>query len=120
VVDVGFFDKVREVLRSSDAGRARKAPEESAPEAEQPAAEQPAAEQPAAEQPVAEQPVAEQEAADPHAAATADRTHTVVRGDTLAAIAEHYGVERQALAELNGIDNPDLIYPGQVFRVPHA
>ena len=42
------------------------------------------------------------------------------RGDTLASIAEHYGVDAGAMAELNGIDNPDLIYPGQVFRVPHA
>ena len=51
---------------------------------------------------------------------TGHRTHTVVKGDTLAAIAERHGVDRSTLAELNQIDNPDLIYPGQVLRLPEA
>lgn len=45
-------------------------------------------------------------------------THTVKSGDTLSAIGAKYGVSFQAIAKLNHIDNPDLIYPGQVFKIP--
>lgn len=48
------------------------------------------------------------------------RTVTVQRGDTFAAIAEREGVSAERMARLNGLDNPDLIYPGQVFKVPNA
>lgn len=39
---------------------------------------------------------------------------------TLSGIAEHYGVKGgyAALAKLNGISNPNLIYPGQKIKVP--
>ena len=42
----------------------------------------------------------------------------MVSGDTLSAIGERYGVSYQAIAQANGIENPDLIYPGQVFTIP--
>ena len=31
----------------------------------------------------------------------------------------HFGVTYLSIAELNGIENPDLIYPGQVFKIPN-
>ncbi len=57
------------------------------------------------------------------AAATAHaaelRTYTVVSGDTLSGIGHKFGVSYQDIAKLNHIANPDLIYPGQVFKIPH-
>lgn len=47
-----------------------------------------------------------------------DDYYTVVSGDTLSAIAERYGTTYQELAKYNGIENPDLIFPGQVIRIP--
>lgn len=44
-------------------------------------------------------------------------TYTVHAGDTLSQIAVTYGVSVSRLAELNGISNPDLIYPGEVIRI---
>ena len=38
-------------------------------------------------------------------------------GDTLSGIASTYGTTWQWLAEVNGIANPDLIYPGKTIRV---
>jgi nucleoid-associated protein YgaU len=49
------------------------------------------------------------------------RTHTVVSGDTLGAIAERfYGQARryQQIADANHVANPDRIYPGQVLKIP--
>lgn len=54
-------------------------------------------------------------------------TYTVVKGDNLTHICKkHYGITdegeayRKALevAKYNGIENPDLIYPGQVIKLP--
>lgn len=39
--------------------------------------------------------------------------YVVQKGDTLSGIASKYGTTYQRLAEINNIDNPDLIYPGQ-------
>ncbi|MEE2568614.1 LysM peptidoglycan-binding domain-containing protein [Pseudarthrobacter sp. J64] len=39
-------------------------------------------------------------------------------GDTLSGIATQYGVDVDALAALNGIQNKNLIYPGQVLNLP--
>ena len=44
-------------------------------------------------------------------------TYTVVRGDTLSGIAARYGTTYQALAAINGIANPNLIYTGQVIKL---
>ncbi len=55
------------------------------------------------------------------AAPAAQRTHTVVEGDTLWAIAEKYlgdGNRYQEIANLNNIPNPDLINVGQVVTIP--
>ena len=43
--------------------------------------------------------------------------YTVQRGDTLSGIARRYGVTVQYLVNLNGIINPNLIYPGQLIKV---
>lgn len=43
--------------------------------------------------------------------------YTVQRGDTLWGIAKRYGVTVQYLVNLNGISNPNLIYPGQLIKV---
>ena len=45
------------------------------------------------------------------------RTHTVVRGDTLSEIAQHYGTTVSYLAKLNNIRNVNLIYVGQVLKI---
>jgi LysM domain len=50
----------------------------------------------------------------------APKTHKVVRGDTLWAICKKYlgsGTKYPEIAKLNGIKNPNLIYPGQVIRL---
>ena len=43
--------------------------------------------------------------------------HVVQPGETLGHIALRYGLTYQALALLNGLDNPNLIYPGQVLII---
>lgn len=51
----------------------------------------------------------------------ANSTYTVVKGDTLWHIAKRFlgdGARYQEIANLNNINNPDLIYPGQVFKIP--
>ena len=50
--------------------------------------------------------------------APAVRTYTVQRGDTLYTIAKRFGTTVAELTERNGLKNPDLIYPGQVLRLP--
>lgn len=49
------------------------------------------------------------------------RSYTVVPGDTLWGIAQLYygdGTRYPEIAAANGIENPNLIYPGQVFIIP--
>lgn len=43
--------------------------------------------------------------------------YTVERGDTLGKIASKYGTTIQEIAEINDIQNVNLIYPGQVLRI---
>lgn len=45
-------------------------------------------------------------------------TYTIRRGDTLSGLAQRYNTTTQNLAQLNGIENPDLIYAGDTLRVP--
>ena len=47
-----------------------------------------------------------------------DCTYVVQRGDTLSRIAVGYNTTVANLAALNGISNPNLIYAGQVLKVP--
>lgn len=59
------------------------------------------------------------------AATPAGRSYTVQKGDSLSKIAKReYGDAQQwrRIYEANRdvIQNPDLIYPGQVFRIPEA
>lgn len=105
---MGFFDKVRDVLTSSDAERDKAA-----------AGQAPATPAPAEEPSVPAAAASGTPVTPPEGGTTArHRTHTVRRGDSLASIAAEHGVDAEEMARLNGIDNPDLIYPGQVFRVP--
>lgn len=46
-----------------------------------------------------------------------EATHVVQYGETLSSIAYQYGTDYQTLAALNGLANPNLIYPGQVLKV---
>lgn len=43
--------------------------------------------------------------------------YTVKRGDTLWSIARRYRICPKRIARLNGITNPNLIYPGQILRI---
>ena len=54
------------------------------------------------------------------APAPASKTHTVQSGETLSGIAAKYGTTYQHLAQINGINNPDLIYAGQVLKIDGA
>jgi nucleoid-associated protein YgaU len=52
-------------------------------------------------------------------------TYTVVKGDTLSKIAKHFygnATQWKRIYEANKdvIKNPDLIYPGQTFKIPPA
>jgi nucleoid-associated protein YgaU len=63
--------------------------------------------------------------AEPAQSAAASRSYTVVRGDTLSAIAQReYGDASRwkVIFEANRdqISNPDLIQPGQVLTIPPA
>lgn len=44
--------------------------------------------------------------------------HVVKRGEYLKVIATRYGTTVNVLVQLNGIKNPNLIYPGQRLKVP--
>lgn len=45
------------------------------------------------------------------------QTYTVKSGDNLSSIASKYGTSWQHLAQINGLSNPNLIYPGQVLKI---
>ncbi len=46
--------------------------------------------------------------------------HIIQRGETLSQIARRYGVSTTALAQANGISNPNFIYAGQRLTIPGA
>lgn len=46
-----------------------------------------------------------------------EKTYVVKSGDTLSGIASKFGTTYQAIAEKNGIENPNLIYPGQKLKI---
>ena len=48
----------------------------------------------------------------------AAHTHTVQAGENLFRISLRYNVTMDALMRANGIFNPNLIYVGQVLRIP--
>ena len=47
-------------------------------------------------------------------------TYIVQRGDTLWGIANRYGTTVEALVQINGISNPNLIYVGQKLLIPRS
>lgn len=49
---------------------------------------------------------------------TGERIHTVQSGERLFSIARLYNVNPYAIAQLNGIPAPYLIYPGQKLKIP--
>lgn len=55
----------------------------------------------------------------PEAQENAQNTNTYIvqNGDTLSGIADQYGTTYQHLAAINGIADPDLIYPGDVIVI---
>ena len=42
--------------------------------------------------------------------------YVVKKGDTLYSIARSFGMSYQTLAELNNIENPDIIFPNRVLK----
>ena len=60
----------------------------------------------------------EQKPSNPSESSTLVTTYTVQSGDTLSEIAARYGTTVNELMSLNGISNPNLIYPGEVLRIP--
>ena len=44
-------------------------------------------------------------------------TYVVQSGNTLSGIAARFGTTAQYLARINGIENPNLIYPGQILKI---
>lgn len=51
---------------------------------------------------------------------TGDIIYTVVRGNTLSQIAKTYNVSVEHIVELNDIQNPNLIYPGEKLRITES
>lgn len=91
---------------------------------QEPAAPPAAPEAQAAPAPKADKPEHKAPAEKPKAAKKAEededyRTYTVKSGDTLSEIGARFGVSYQKIAKLNNIENPDLIYPGQKFKIPN-
>ena len=49
---------------------------------------------------------------------TSDISYIVKKGDTLSSIAKKYNMTYKILANYNEISNPDLIYVGQIIKIP--
>ena len=45
------------------------------------------------------------------------RYYVVRPGDTVLSIAERYGLELENILCLNRLENPNIIYPGQILRL---
>jgi LysM repeat protein len=76
---------------------------------------------PGAGTPVAPSPtVAATPAASPTPAAPTERTHTVVPGDTLSAIAVEYGTTVEAIMAINPGLTPETLQIGTTLRIPPA
>ena len=45
-------------------------------------------------------------------------SYEINKGDTLYKISKEYNVNTKLLAELNGLDLDDYIYPGQILLIP--
>lgn len=49
-----------------------------------------------------------------------ENTYTVAEGDCLSVIGERLGLNWQEIAQINGICEPYIIYPGQVLKLPNG
>jgi len=49
---------------------------------------------------------------------TATKRHIVVSGETISAIAAHYGVATETVLSANGLSSSSLIFPGQKVTIP--
>ena len=45
------------------------------------------------------------------------RYYVVRPGDTILSIADRYGLELEDILSLNKLENPNVIYPGQILRL---
>ena len=45
------------------------------------------------------------------------RYYVVRPGDSVLSIAERYGLELEEILSLNRLENPNIIYPGQILRL---
>ena len=48
---------------------------------------------------------------------TSPRYYVVRPGDTVITIADRYGLELDDILSLNRLENPNIIYPGQILRL---
>ena len=103
---MGFFDRVKSLLSRDDRDA-----DQAARSADQPAEQAP--HEPEGQQ----QPPTEAPTSTP--ADERHRTTTVQPGETWADVASRCEVDADEMARLNGLERPDLVYPGQVFKVPH-
>jgi nucleoid-associated protein YgaU len=108
---MGFWSRVKDVLVSGPTAAAENVREDKREE-EATKVEVPKVDTPPVDVPEPEAPAAP---AEPEY-----RTYTVKSGDTLSEIAQGFGVDWHEMAELNNLENPDLIFPGQVFKVPNS
>lgn len=123
---MGLFDRVRQVLARVEkvlpgADRAADEPRSpsTGPQAAQEEPPAPGTAQPAQEEKDASASLGAPGApAAPAAEPRRHRTHTLLPGQSLADVAEQHGVSVQEVAELNGVD-PELVFAGQVLRIPH-
>lgn len=120
---MGFWSRVKDVLVSGPTAAAGNAHEEKRePEAPESHDDIDHTTAPPAEVPeptVEAQPEPDVDAETQPAAEPEYRTYTVKPGDTLSEIAAGFGVDWHEMARLNDLENPDLIFPGQVFKVPN-
>jgi LysM repeat protein len=121
---MGFWSRLKDVLVSGPTAAVKNERAEDAIERAKEAAERARdkvipgpdrARQPKVEVPPQSAPQPPQPAPEPEY-----RTYTVKPGDTLSEIAQSFGVDWHEMARLNNLDNPDLIFPGQVFKVPDS
>jgi LysM repeat protein len=54
----------------------------------------------------------------PPPARTQAGRYTILKGDTVSAIADRFGVSMQSLLAVNGLDRDSIIYPGQALTIP--
>ncbi|WP_298890444.1 LysM domain-containing protein [uncultured Serinicoccus sp.] len=112
---MGLIDRIRGALRGRRPGASGAvAGREAEPERQHPAATPDDAAPAATHRHAAP-------AAEPDGAAHSAGRHptaTVQPGDTLADLAARHGVDEDGIVRLNGIPDPELIFAGQVFRLP--